>query len=453
MMDIDFPLFEPEEYKISFPFFEMNGESFLTLVGRDEVVQKINSIVNNYYSNDPQSVPQKYHPIVVSTSRGMGKTFLLKMIGMQKVKKELQNIHIRRAGSCGRIISFDFASCPFPIQSIDDIKSLLNRLMIFHLCFMFHGRQVAGINFEKFDSFSDREFDAGQERFNAWIKKCLRLFTEDMIAEYIRLTNIAFRVKEGSGQYKTAPVFLFDEIQLLCRSSGIALGSMMHTWLTLLLNQLGATKYKPICISTGTHDGEIISITEISGILPKALSLTPLVQKGDYEQFWREMTEYKNKMKGRNDDVHMHNKQGDEDGDECLIESLICASYQIPRLLFIAHDVWYTYQTQKRTERLSCVQEFESQAIAYYKEMAAVWKNYTVEELSHIILSCSVRQSFPESSSTIPGTKIQWSDLIQRSIIFPYLDDCYLFPFTLIWKHAPKESDKYKKQVQVEKKM
>ena len=42
----------------------------------------------------------KYQPIIISTSRGTGKTFLMECIGAQKVKEEI----------CGRVISFDFVS-------------------------------------------------------------------------------------------------------------------------------------------------------------------------------------------------------------------------------------------------------------------------------------------------------------------------------------------------------
>lgn len=60
--------------------------------------------------------------------------------------------------------------------------------------------------------------------------------------------------------------------------------------------------------------------------------------------------------------------------------------------------------------------------------------SYSLEEISHIILCCGVHWTVNDVSLCVPGTEIQWSTLIQRSIIFPYLDGCYLFPFTLVWR-------------------
>ncbi len=51
----------------------------------------------------------KYKPVIISTSRGMGKTFLLKKVGMQQVKEQLKLALIGNAIACGRILSFDFA--------------------------------------------------------------------------------------------------------------------------------------------------------------------------------------------------------------------------------------------------------------------------------------------------------------------------------------------------------
>ena len=103
------PSFNPSNYEVSFPLLAAkNGEMFLTLLGRDDVVKKINDLVL-YVPSYPTVNTPKYSPIIISTSRGMGKTFLLKMIGMQKVKQELENEKIKLARDCGRVLSFDFS--------------------------------------------------------------------------------------------------------------------------------------------------------------------------------------------------------------------------------------------------------------------------------------------------------------------------------------------------------
>jgi len=96
----DLPLFDSSTYRVSFPLLEaMNGEMYLTLLGRDDVVREINQITLYVPSNVTASTP-KFSPIIISTSRGMGKTFLLKMLGMQKVEKTLKNVKIESAISC-----------------------------------------------------------------------------------------------------------------------------------------------------------------------------------------------------------------------------------------------------------------------------------------------------------------------------------------------------------------
>jgi hypothetical protein len=97
VMDIDFSPFDPASYQTTFfPFFEPNGDSYLTLLGRDDGVNKINDIV----LPDPNNrgvLRQKYWPIIISSSRGMGKTFSIKMIALQKIKAELKNVLIEEA--------------------------------------------------------------------------------------------------------------------------------------------------------------------------------------------------------------------------------------------------------------------------------------------------------------------------------------------------------------------
>jgi len=199
----------------------------------------------------------------------------------------------------------------------------------------------------------------------------------------------------------------------------------MHTLLSLLLTEL-AGKHRPICICTGTNNGDIISITEMSAIIPQVLSLTPLVN--DYWEYWTEMTDYFNDT--RSDPIQM-------DDDEELINCLVYASYQIPRLLFVAHQVWFRLRQSSRQNREYFIQNYEEEAIKYYREMGTVLTRFTVEQLSRIILCCSVHWSVRNVSSCVPGTDIQWSSLIQQSLIFPYLDNCYLFPFTLVWSEGP----------------
>ena len=422
------PPYDSNRYRLSFPFFEQNGESFLNLLGRDEVVKKIN-LITLPNPNNRQVTRQKYWPIVISTSRGMGKTFLLKMIGMQKLKPDLQNELIKEAGSCGRILSFDFAKDATAILSVADTKSFFPRLMVYFLCLLFDGKSVDGINFEK-QTFSEiRRHQGRQKRFNDWLSQIWNCESDSIMDEYIRLTNIAFAI---SPTYKTPPVFLLDEIQSICQTTNVPSGfNKNHTFLSLLLTEL-AGQHRPICICTGTNDGTLNSITEKSAILPQVLSLTPLVD--DCLEYWNAMTIHKNQSSSN--PVQMEN-------DMDMINSMVYASYQIPRLLYIAHQVWFTIRelTPQTQNREFFIQAYENEAIQYYKEMSTIWSsdvNFSVADLSHIILSCGVHWAVEDLYSCVPGTTIQWNYLIRNSLIFPYLDNCYLFPFHLVWNSNAK---------------
>jgi hypothetical protein len=286
-MDVDMPSFQPSNYSLEFPFFEKkDSDNHIDILGRDDVIKNINNIMHNRLNKD------KYWPVIISTSRGMGKTFLLKKFGMQQIKDNLKTPIIGKAITAGRILSFDFVKHPNAIQNDDDVYSFFPRLMVFFLCRIFDGMQVDGINFESTTFEKISSHSGKQPKFNNWLYRAWNSDVDELMMEYIRLTNIAFGIDEI-----TPPVFLLDEIQKLCRPTNVESSfsrdgtSQMHSQLSLLLTQL-AGKLKPVCICTGTNSGKIISITEKSAILPQVLSLTPLVS--EYGEIWKQLTDYSN---------------------------------------------------------------------------------------------------------------------------------------------------------------
>ena len=175
---------------------------------------------------------------------------------------------------------------------------------------------------------------------------------------------------------------------------------------------------------------KIISIIEKSTILPQVLSLTPLVK--EYEAFWKQLTTYSNQ---KNSDIPNIEMEPDED----LIDALVYASYQIPRLLFLAHSIWYNLRKGgAKDNRLFYIEAFELEAINYYGEMVMVLNQYSANDIAHIILSCGVHWQVDDENGNVPGTDIPWVSLIQKSLIFPYLDNCFIFPFALVWRVATK---------------
>ncbi|KAJ3223308.1 hypothetical protein HDU81_009239 [Chytriomyces hyalinus] len=119
-MDVDnrhVPAFDPATYKLDFPFFA-SSES-------DEHVS--------------------------FTSRGMGKPFLLKCVGSQRLRAGLQCPDLVEAATLGRVLSFDFSAHPIEITTVFEADSILKQLMVFFLCHMFDGYEVDGIRFQSQD--------------------------------------------------------------------------------------------------------------------------------------------------------------------------------------------------------------------------------------------------------------------------------------------------------------
>ncbi|KAI8903321.1 hypothetical protein EDD86DRAFT_97995 [Gorgonomyces haynaldii] len=432
-MEVDVSAFDPSSYKPRetkiFPFFNPVVEEYLNFFGdkallaRDNAIKQVNAIAEDRF-------PQKYQPIICTTSRGMGKTAFMEAIGKQYVKPELKCELIGEALAYGRVLSFDFAgvSVSEAIPSQEEIQAFFTRLMIYFLCSLFHGTLVDGIHFQRISVFSQvRNAHGKPGRFGRWLDNCLQLSADDMMDEYIRLTNIAFGVKSNA-----PPVFLLDEVQGLCLSTAIQSKFdnnqvVNHTYLSYLLTQL-AGKHKPVCICTGTNSGNIMDVTEKSKIIPQLVYLSALHERDDYELFWKQRTTYMNATKNE--------KAESTAKDETVIDSLVYASYQVPRLLVLAHAVWFRHKTDSNTrDSISILQSFEDAAIKYYTEMADLLHKsvYSKDEICHILMCCGVHWSVDDTNSCVPGTEILWSSLIQQSIVFPYLDHCYVIPFHLLW--------------------
>ena len=431
-MDIDVRPFDSAVYLSRnnqyFPFFDPMIEKYLNhfgdkaLLARDNVINQVNHIIS-------KREVEKYQPIICSTSRGMGKTAFMEAVGMQLVKPHLKNQLIMDALAYGRILSFDFADAAVEtaIPRQEDIRTFFPRLMIYFLCRMFAGTQVDGIHFEQTEFNNVISFIGSQNRFNSWKKACLELGADRMMDEYIRLTNLAFGVNCSS-----PPVFLLDEIQGLLEPTTVKSKFkddqvVFHSFLSLLLTQL-AGKYKPVCICTGTNSGNIINITEKSKIIPQFVSLSTLHKEEDYKTFWDQRTEYLNNSSNQNAELTYN------DGE--MLSSLVYASYQIPRLLLLAHLAWFNHKTTSHlTDRIAPLQSYENDAINYYSEMSELLLNsqFVGNDIPHILMCCGVHWEVRNINSFVPGTNILWAHLISMSVVFPYLENCYIIPFSLMW--------------------
>ena len=158
------------------------------------------------------------------------------------------------------------------------------------------------------------------------------------------------------------------------------------------------------------------------------MSLSTLHEEEDYKAFWKQRTEYKNVIGSKS--VIM------TDQDEEMFNSLVYASYKIPRLLLLAHLAWFNHKTNSYlTDRIAPLQDYENDAIQFYSEIAELLFNpqFTGNDIPHILLCCGAHWEVRDINYCVPGTTILWTQLISMSIIFPYVDNCYIIPFRLMW--------------------
>ncbi len=194
--------FDASSYCLKFPFFQQNGETYLPVIGRNKEFAEIIKHVDSLF------IDQKYSPIILTGSRGIGKTFLLKKVGMQD-DPLLANEKLSRSKACGRVLSFDcFNDHEIPLE----LRHFFPYLMIYFICDMFNGQNVDGIDFFRAGSIRDIENHQGEQtKFNSWIKSWRTQSVDNMTEEFIRLTNIAFGVNYDRN---LAPlVILLDEVQ------------------------------------------------------------------------------------------------------------------------------------------------------------------------------------------------------------------------------------------------
>ncbi|MEN9647657.1 MAG: hypothetical protein RLY57_461, partial [Candidatus Parcubacteria bacterium] len=365
--------FDPNSYELDFPFFQANGVTYLSVIARKGQFDKINAIVTGRTSEP------KYQPIVVSGSRGIGKTFMLKKIGMQDHPHKLDALE--NSKKCGRVVSFDcstmtFAKKAYEANAMDmdqkdmfpSLEQFFPCLLIFFLCRMFDGYTVDGILFKKAGGvYKVLSHQGHQTKFNEWINKWREKPVDACIEEYIRLTNIAF---DKNFSAKDAPlVFLLDEVQQWThvtkfKSKKDGYHTIISKLLTLLANS------RPVCVCAGTSIGKLFEITDKSAIKPISVDLETFSKKEDYELFWKELTDHE--LKGKPDSFEYSM-------DDADVLALIYASYQIPRILWIAHREWFNGKKKDLKKEL-VLQTFERRARGYYPEMSKLLinKEYSV---------------------------------------------------------------------------
>ena len=252
---------------------EPNGDNLPLLERRDTLKQ-----IAQYF--DTIDNTPKYGAICIITSRGMGKTFLLKKLGHHQLGNAGITIpHLKEAGLVGRVIGIECeAARPNFGSKFDDFAKFWQLMIAAHITMLFKDSNVNGINFVPL-SYESVVNVYRHQLSRTPTERWILAFCEKPITiacqEFIHLSNMAFGT-----QSQVKPVFLLDNVQGLARLSTdieSKVAKVKHTVLSLLLQQL--YEYRPPCLIAGTSDGNLQLITDYSLVHPIPVYLTRIRTK------------------------------------------------------------------------------------------------------------------------------------------------------------------------------
>jgi hypothetical protein len=228
--------FDKSRYSLKFLSENTGNKTYTPLLDRDDAVKQVNEIA----SRCPSKRTPKFNPLVMCGSRGMGKTYFMESIALQNLIESLKCQPIAEARDCGRAISFDFLQYTVKISNEKEAETFLKHLLIYYLCETFNESYVDGIFFQAISFYAVLEHDKlTNEHLKRMIPFWLGKSFDDMMAEYMRLTNIAFKV-----DCHVPPVFFFDEIQEISQPTDIqSAHGHFHTSLSLLLKTISIPAY------------------------------------------------------------------------------------------------------------------------------------------------------------------------------------------------------------------
>jgi hypothetical protein len=413
---------------LEFPFFNpFPGDDTSPLLGRNETLETLNK-----HSKGTQD---KYTPFLLTASRGMGKTFFLKAVGSHRVPEEYKNQRIQDAIDTGRIISFELNRILLSI-TVQEIREFPTHLLIFYLCNLFKKSQVDGMYFDGISEVCRvKAFRGTQKKFRAWISYYRDSNASEMIDEYIRLTNLAFKTTTMA-----PPVFLLDNVRNFCYSRPLKNPGqdeeVKDAPLSMILRNLSQSKLQPICICAGSNHVDVMD--SIPNMSPVILRLRTLLYKVEYTAVWKGMTRYLNDWHSKRSKEETFKVPEDSIAEKDLFEYLVFASCQVPRILRFAHETWYDREVAiglgrtPMVDKKDCLRDFKERTFHYYREMNTIWRDFSDKDIAQILLICSVPFEVSDTGC-VPGTEIPWSTLIQTSIVFPHLNNCFVFPFELIF--------------------
>ena len=78
--------------------------------------------------------------------------------------------------------------------------------------------------------------------------------------------------------------------------------------------------------------------------------------------------------------------------------------FEIPRLLAIAHKIWF--ETSYKPQVLFSLGRFEEEAAIYYVEMHSIWEEFEPQQMAHIIFATGCKWIVFDTDGVIPGAAI-----------------------------------------------
>ena len=184
------------------------------LIGRNKQLQDID--------DDMKPDFEKTSVISIGMTSGIGKTTMCKYLATKHV-----NPRLAATRSIGRIIVYDMSRYP----AVKHSRDVWRNLIILHLCYIFQGCTVGGIEFKELQiqDFANEISSSLPPTLRKWIDYKM-VHNYSCINEWIRLTNIAFKVDSY-----IRPIFILDDVQYFLKDQ---VDSMIMTDLIFALSNL-----------------------------------------------------------------------------------------------------------------------------------------------------------------------------------------------------------------------
>ncbi|KAI3660775.1 hypothetical protein MP638_001086 [Amoeboaphelidium occidentale] len=364
---------------------------------------------------------QKLAPIIISTSRGMGKSFLLKKLGANDLGTSESIIELEQARLNGRTISLT-ANVDTVNEYKCDYELWLKDVFLRHLSHIFYGYSFREVCFDakRLNPLLQDLSEASPsfQKFAGHVKSRSVMEVFDLVMDW---TREAFNITS-----EVRLVILIDEMQHLLVDMNIksSVYSGNHTFLSLAFSCLKMRR--PIIIMTGTNAGELEMMNDYSDVNPHFVGLS-LFELEDSRLFRTLLFQNFGKTVSWTED------------DKRLSQAIQTLSAGVPRLLRIGYDSWIRL-IESFSFRL-IIQSFFVNARSYYKEATDYVRNdskISDEDLAMVMLCYNSFFQVREIGNYVPGTKISWRQLIHASVVFPCGNSCYCIP-SIFW--LPKDNE------------